>query len=245
MSSRPFALQLYTVREQLDADFAGTVRRVKEIGYDAAELAGFGGHTPDEAAAMLADAGLTVTSSHFGLDQIAGEPGAVLEVLGVLGTSYAVVSAGAPDEEGWRQVAEKLALGGAALHDAGCTLCYHNHAHEFGRIGDRYILDYLLEETEDAHVAAEIDTYWVRDGGEDPVALIRKYAGRCPLLHVKDMTPGEPHTFAEVGQGVIDWAPIFTAAGEAGVKWYIVEQDRCAGDPVDSARISADFMAAQ
>ncbi len=82
-------------------------------------------------------------------------------------------------------------------------------------------------------------------GGVDPVACIRKYSGRVPLLHVKDMTAGDDPTYAEMGAGILDWPAIFAAAKEAGTQWYLVEQDDWAGDSIDSARISAEFMARQ
>ncbi len=245
MGNLPFALQLYTVRDHLEEDFPGTLERVKEIGYDHVELAGFGPYTPAECKQLLGDIGLTPVSAHVGLNELSVDAAAVIDVLHTLGVKYAPLSAGADSDEDWREIAKALETGGAKLREAGLTLCYHNHAHEFEKIGGQYILDFLFDSTDPAHLAAQIDTYWVKFGGEDPVAFVKKYAGRCPLLHVKDMTGDESPTFAEVGRGIIDWAPVFAAGAEAGVEWYIVEQDECAGDSIESARVSAEYMAAQ
>jgi sugar phosphate isomerase/epimerase len=87
-------------------------------------------------------------------------------------------------------------------------------------------------------VKAEIDTYWVQRGGADPAAYIRQYAGRCPLIHLKDMAADEKGSFAEVGEGTMDWPAIFTASEAGGARWYIVEQDVCQRPPLDSVAIS-------
>lgn len=245
MSTLPFALQLYTVRDHLEADFPGTLERVKEAGYDAVEVAGFGTYTVPEVRRMLGDAGLRPVSTHVDGNQVIDEPGAVAEIAHDLGVNHVVMSWSPVEPEAWRTLVPKLDASGAALKEAGITFCYHNHAHEFVPIDGQPMLDYLLENTAPEHVSAELDTYWIKEGGQDPAAYIAKYAGRCPLLHCKDMTAGKDHTFAEVGEGVLDWDAIFAAAKQAGVAWYIVEQDLCAGDSVESARISALFMARQ
>lgn len=248
MGTLPFALQLYTVRDHLEKDFAGTARQVKEMGYDYVELAGYGSLSQTEAKAALYEAGLTPVSLHVGVPDLEGDAQAAIDAVEMFGVSYAVVSAGGETADDWRRVAAALDNGGAKLEPHGAEVCYHNHAHEFVKIpelGDGYVFDFLMESTSPEHVKAEIDTYWVKDGGEDIEGVITKYAGRCPLLHIKDMTAGEPHTFAEVGQGIIGWASVFAAGHAAGAEWFIVEQDQCAGDSLDSARISAEFMASQ
>jgi sugar phosphate isomerase/epimerase len=250
MASVPFALQLYTVRDHMEKDAPGTLKRVKEIGYDYVETAGFAGRSPAEFKNLLDAAGITSVSAHAGYDAITERTSEVIATVETLGVKYAVLSSAADNKAGWLEVAANLDAAGAALRKQGIQLCYHNHAHEFVRYDGEYALDILLAATRPENVACEIDAYWVQHGGENPVAVIEKYAGRCPLLHIKDMTPDdaskpEPHTFAEVGQGVIDWRPIFAAGENVGVKWYIVEQDTCEEDSLKSAEISAKFMMKQ
>ncbi|MCP4642086.1 MAG: sugar phosphate isomerase/epimerase [bacterium] len=245
MGSLPFALQLYTVRDHCEKDFAGTLAKVKGIGYDHVELAGYHGVSPAEARALVDAAGLTPVSAHVDPGVVCAEPERVVDELRAVGVEYGVVSGGAEDKAGWEELARGLDKGGAVLREAGCTLCYHNHAHEFVQFDGQTALDLIYELASPENLSAQIDAYWVKDGGADPVAIINQYAARCPLLHVKDMTAGDPHTYAEVGQGIIDWPPVFEAGKAAGVKWYIVEQDESAGDSLDSARISAEFMARQ
>ncbi len=248
MSGIPFALQLYTVRDHLEKDTPGTLRRVKEIGYDFVELAGFGSHSPNDYKQMLADAGLKAISGHFPYEDVVKTTGAVIESVKALDLHYAVVpwlgGEMCPDQDAWIRCAKAMDNAGAQFQREGITLCYHNHAHEFQRYDGQYILDILLGAANASNLAAELDTYWVKYGGADPVAYIKKYAGRTPLLHLKDMTGGDDRTFAEMGRGIMEWTPILSAAAKARVQWYIVEQDECAGDSLESARISAEYVRA-
>ncbi len=241
----PFALQLYTVRDHLEKDFLQTLKRVKAAGYDFVETAGFEGHTPAEARALMQSAGLTPISAHAGYEDTIERPGAVIELAGALGVAYVATGAFFQDggtREDWVNAGKVLDAAGAELRQAGIQLCYHNHAHEFVKFEGEYAYDLMMAETDPANLQAQIDTYWVKDAGLDPVAVINQYAGRCPLLHIKDMTSGTPHTFAEVGNGIIDWPPIFEAGKKAGTKWFIVEQDACSADSLESARLSAEYM---
>jgi len=107
-------------------------------------------------------------------------------------------------------------------------------------------LDYMYKTISADVLKAEIDTYWIKTGGQDPVAYIRKYAGRIPYLHIKDRKTdapaGERRAFTEIGAGCLDWDAIFAEAGKAGVEWYLVEQDQTDTTPLDSARKSIEFL---
>jgi sugar phosphate isomerase/epimerase len=246
MPGIPFALQLYTVRDHLQRDVPGTLKRVKEAGYEHVELAGLGGQSAEEYGYLLADAGLSAVSNHFGFDVVTQDTNKVIEDTEALGLAFAVVpwvgGEMCPDKAAWIRCAKAMDTAGEKLRDAGITLCYHNHAHEFERYDGQPVLELIYETAAPENLAAQIDAYWAQFGGDDPVRLLRKYAGRCPLLHVKDMEAQEPHTFTEVGRGILDWPAIFAAAKDADVRWYIVEQDECRGDSLESARISAEFM---
>ena len=248
MSSIPFALQLYTVRDHLEKDTPGTLRRVKEIGYDHVELAGIGMYGPHEYNQMLADTGLQAISGHFPYDDVVTNSAAVIEAVQALGLRYAVVPwlGGdlCSDKDAWVACAQAMDEAGARFRASDITLCYHNHAHEFQRLDGQYILDLILETATAQNLAAELDSYWIKFGGADPAAYISQYTGRVPLLHLKDMTGGDNCTFAEMGRGIMEWAPILEAAAKAGVEWYIVEQDECGGDSLECARVSAEFVRA-
>lgn len=129
----------------------------------------------------------------------------------------------------------------------GIRWSYHNHAFEFETFpgDDRRKLDILYAETAPENLYCELDTAWVHAGGADPAAYLLKYKGRCPIIHVKDVHPDarpDAWKFIELGKGLLDWPAVFAAGREAGVEWYVYEQDTCDGDPLESARVSYDFL---
>jgi sugar phosphate isomerase/epimerase len=109
-------------------------------------------------------------------------------------------------------------------------------------VDGEYGLDILYANSDPRWVQAELDTYWIQHGGENPTAYIKKYEGRAPLIHIKDMANDAGRSFAEVGAGILDWPSIFHAAEAGGAVAYIVEQDTCPGDPLDSIRISIENL---
>lgn len=247
MTKLPIALQLYTVRDEIARDFAGTLRQVADIGYRSVELAGYGGLAAGEMKSLLDSLGLGVAGSHVGLDALDKDIEGVIAYNTTIGNRY-VVCPWLPEER-LRNVAACGEVAGAfnrigeRLKAAGLSFAYHNHAFEFKRVeGDVYAYDVLMNACDPALVKIEMDTFWVKKGGEEPGDYLRKYAGRVPLIHLKDMTPGADGTFAEVGEGVMDFDAIFNAAGEAGGEYYIVEQDRCQRPPLESVRISFENL---
>jgi sugar phosphate isomerase/epimerase len=98
-----------------------------------------------------------------------------------------------------------------------------------------------LHECDPGHVAFEIDVYWAAYAGVDPVQLIGEFAGRAPLVHLKDMAPGS-RTFAEVGSGTLDIPAILNAARNVGAQWFVVEQDVCQRPPLESVRMSYEYL---
>ena len=125
---------------------------------------------------------------------------------------------------------------GAASQEQGLHFYFHNHAHEFQKIDDRYTLDLFYESTDPQLVYAQIDVFWVQYADVDPSAYLRQYPNRCPLVHIKDMDKNKD--FTEVGHGVLDWDNIFAACEEVNTQWYVVEQDTCHRPSMESAKIS-------
>ncbi len=230
MAHLPIALQLYTVRDETAKDFIGTLKRVAEIGYEGVEFAGFGGLSAHELCTVLADLQLTAAAAHIGFDELRETPGAVIDYQLEIGNPYVVIPwmAGHNDLAGWEEEAAMLNKLGALLKENNLQLCYHNHAHEFEMVDGERGLDVLYRLTDPALLKTEPDLYWVQKGGEDPVKYVRKYAGREPLLHIKDMAADAEGSFTEFGAGILPWKEIFAAAEKGGVQWYIVEQYICA-----------------
>jgi sugar phosphate isomerase/epimerase len=250
MKTEQIAIQLYTLRDftETPADFAATMKRVREIGYPAVELAGTAGLTPAEAAKIVRDTGLQICSSHESPQMIVENPQEVVDRLGELGVTHAVYAY--PTGVDFSDVSQVdglitgLDAAGAVLRRAGMTLCYHNHALEYFRRDGRTVLEEIFARTSPEHLQAELDIHWVQAGGGDPAEACRRLTGRLPLLHVKDFTvtaTGE-RQFAELGHGNLNIPEILTAAKAAGCQWFIVEQDTCSGDPFECIARSLDYL---
>lgn len=246
-NKRPIVgLQLYTLREIIGNDTPGVLRQVAEMGYEGVELAGFGSLSPAQFKAALDENNLQVIASHTSLNSIENDFDGVAKQAQMLG--YSLVGLGSVGEElrgskeNWIATARRLSDVGKKLRDeAGLTFYYHNHAFEFEEKFDGECgLDLLYENSDPQYLQAELDTYWIQKGGANPTAYLKKYAGRVPILHIKDMS--ENGDFAEIGTGVLDWPSIFAAAEAGGVAHYVVEQDTCPGDPMESTKISIDNL---
>jgi sugar phosphate isomerase/epimerase len=244
MLKKPIALQTYTVRDDLAKDFKGTMEQVAKIGYAGIETGGdMGGMTAEEFKKFLDGLGLKAMSWHAPLDQLSGNTQGVIDYAKVFGLRYVCCPYYSGQRAGdYFETAKTLEKAGAKLKDEGIRLCYHNHAHEFTKFDGHYAIDIILANSKHDCLAWELDTFWVKTGGEEPQDMIRKYAGRVPLLHLKDRTSGPNPTFAEVGEGSLNWTEIFSAADEAGTDWYIVEQDTCQRPPLESARMSLNNL---
>jgi len=244
MHHPPLAAQMYTVRQAATQDFRGALRRVAELGYAGVELAGTFDLTETELSQTLDDLGLECISAHVPLDNLRHDLVREIEFYLAVGATFIVCPWLAPaqrgNEAGYRALAAELNRMGETCRANGLQLCYHHHDFELVQFNGKYALDILLEESNPAHLQLEADTYWLKFGGAEPAAYLQRWSERTPLLHLKDMTATTPTTFAEVGNGILDWPDIFAAA--AGAQWYIVEQDVCPGDPFESLKTSLDNL---
>jgi sugar phosphate isomerase/epimerase len=237
---------MYTVRQAAAKDLPGALRRVAELGYTGVELAGTFGVTPAELSQTLNELGLTCVSAHIPLADLRQNLAREIDYYLAVGVKFLICPWLPPEQRGneadYRALGAELNRIGAMCRASGLPLCYHHHDFELVQFNSKYALDILLEEGDPANLQLEADTYWLKFGGEDPVAYIRRWPSRVPLLHLKDMTATQPVTFAEVGTGILDWPGIFAAANAVGVQWYLVEQDACPGDSFESLRISLDNL---
>ena len=240
MSKIPVALQLFTVRDACEKDFEGTLRQVADMGYAGVELAGTYGRSAEEAKQLLDELGLPCVGSHTG-DRDLDEVVAFHKALDCKYVGWPVFPGGLPDtEEELKAAVERLNARGSDYRKHGLQLYYHNHSGEFKTINGKAILDWFYEGTDPDLVKAQYDVCWIHNAGIDPAAYMRKYPGRCPLLHLKDMKADK--TLTEVGNGVVDFDTIFAAVEVAGVEWYVVEQDDWERPSIDSARISLENL---
>ena len=245
----PIGLQLYTVRQEFADDPIGTIKAVAEMGYEGVEGGPPSGMSNSDYISLLSDCGLKLIGGGTSSGALRENLQQVVERCGELGINTLMMGIGGElrqNDGDWKKVVAELGEGCAKAAEAGLRILYHNHAFEFETQVDGMCgLDYLFATIPATAIGAELDTYWVQTGGEDPVAYIRKYAARLPQLHIKDRAPSpadETCPFAEVGHGILDWDGIFTAAEEAEIEWYIVEQDRWTRPPLESARMSVEYL---
>lgn len=242
----PISLQLYTLRDALAADFEGVIRQVAEIGYVAVEAANMYGSSPADARRLFESLGLQVSSAHMNIP-VAGEEQKSLDTLAALGCKYWIVPWIPAEEFQTRDqikaVCARLNQTNALARANGLTLLYHNHWWEFTAmpaLDGKTPFDIMLSEV-DSSVGFEIDTYWVRTGGSDPVAVLQQHGSRAPLLHIKDGPATTDDPMTAVGAGILDF-PAIIAAGETTTEWLVVELDRCATDMLEAVRASYTYL---
>jgi sugar phosphate isomerase/epimerase len=250
MKSTQLAAQLFTLRDHLKtpADIAASLKKVRQIGYQAVQVSGMGPIEEAELSRMLAGEGLVCCATHEPGAKILDETEAVIARLRKLNCRYTAYPYPGNLDFGSLptvlDLATKLDQAGQRLREAGMVLTYHNHAMEFQRLENKTAMDWLYEKTDARNLQGEIDTYWVQQGGCDPVAWCRKLNRRLPLIHLKDYTVigGRP-SFAPVGHGNLDMPAIVNAADAAGCEWFIVEQDDCYGaDPFEALAHSYRYL---
>lgn len=240
--SRPIAVQLYSVRDRLAADFAGTVRQIADIGYAGVETAGL--PVPAEQAAKLfSSLGLTVCSAHtdFPTDETADE---IVKAQKALGNSTIVSGFGDDhftDEAAIRSCAA-FAQHGAELAKAhGMRVGMHNHDHEFrAKVGDRYGYDLFLESAPD--VFSQLDVFWAAHAGADPVKITQQNRSRLPYLHLKDGPAKKGWPMTAVGKGELNIPAIVGAADPNVLEWLVVELDACDTDMIEAVRDSYNYL---
>ncbi|MFB7142654.1 sugar phosphate isomerase/epimerase family protein [Gottfriedia sp. NPDC056225] len=221
----PIALQLWSVKEDAELDFFGTLEKVAKMGYDGVEFAGYYGKSASEIKAVLNKLGLIVAGAHVSADQILHRIDDVIAFETELGNKYIVCPwANFNSLEEWKEFAEQLQHSGKKLSEAGLSLVYHNHAHELVTVEDEYILDLLLNSIPSNLLKAEVDTYWLEFAGVDAVEYMSKYKGRTPLIHVKDMAQSKEES-TEIGNGIMNIKGIVQQAKLNSVEWLIVEQE--------------------
>jgi sugar phosphate isomerase/epimerase len=250
-------LQLYTVRDAMGKDAAGTLARVAQIGYNSVEGTYGGGHyygvEPAAFAAALKQNNLIMPSCHYLLGEDMKGPGTILdgwdkavEDAASIGQKYMVCAWLSPKERGtldhYKKLADDFNKAGETCKKAGIQFCYHNHDFEFIQEDGKYPYETLLNSTDHNLVKMEIDLYWLTKAKQDPIALIEKHPGRFPMWHLKDMDKTDKQMFTEVGNGIIDFKSIFKHANKAGLKYFFVEQDICPGDPFVSITESIAYI---
>jgi sugar phosphate isomerase/epimerase len=259
---KEIGVQLYSVRElignpELFAKNQATVLpQLAEMGYTTIETANYKdgklyGMTPEDFKACIEKAGLKSLSTHTtrGLSKEELKAGAPSEETmkwwdeciaahKAAGVEYIV--------NPWQNVPETLKdlkvwcdyhnAVGKKCAEAGLKFGYHNHSHEFQKVEDKVMIDFMIENTDPQYVFFELDVYWTVMGKASPVEYFKKYSGRFKLLHIKD--------HKEIGQsGMVGFDAIFKNAELAGVEHIVVEAEAYeSADMMDGVRLCANYL---
>jgi sugar phosphate isomerase/epimerase len=239
------ALQMYTLRKECEADYAGTLKQVARIGYPAVQVSPLHSYTAKFIKKVMDDLGLGSAGTHVSLDLLEKEFNAAVDKAKDLGTDWVALASIPHDrrqtQEDWGTLGKTLTEIAARLKAQGIHFAYHNHDFEFVKFAGRTGYDIMFDAADRSLVHNELDTYWVKRAGLDPVAYLKKYAGHLTLTHFKDMAAGPEMKMAPVGAGVLDWPAIIQASLDGGAEWLCVEQDECAPlEPLEAIRVSLE-----
>ncbi len=247
-----YGVQLYMFRRQATSDLPGVLRAIHDVGFAQVELYWVAYTRPAaDLRKMIQDAGLGVVAAHFDYIDI----DAKLNYAHQLGLKYLVCPMLPHDQwtslDGFRKAAKDFNRWGAAAQAAGMQFVFHNHDYEFKPMGGSNGWTELMKLTDPKLVKLEFDLYWLTQGGQDPQAMLTKYADRAVLIHMKDRTSNAPVTynmdkesehFTDVGKGTIDWPRLLKQARQQGIRYAFVDQDETAGPVVDSLRNSYAYL---
>lgn len=240
------AYQLYCSRNAPSLE--GTLKMLAHAGYKAVE--GYGGILDDVETlkAQLDANGLIMPSSHIGIAEIEADPAGALAISKGLKLEAVFAPFIMPDDRptdaaGWTSFGKRLAEAGKPFQDAGIKFGWHNHDFEFVALDTGELPIDLIAQADDS-LLLELDLGWVDRAGLNPVDWINKYEGRIAAAHIKDIAPAgkcaNEDSWADVGQGTMDWAAIHAALKSTGVEHYVVEHD----NPSDDARFAQRSLAA-
>lgn len=240
--AKKISLQLYSIRD-VNLDYEAKIREVARMGYPAVETAGFPGSSPEKAARLFKELGLVVSGAHVSTP-VGEKKQEILETVEALGNPPLInTQIGREDVQSMdsiKAMCDRVNAGYEVAKANGLTYAIHNHWWEFGVVDGRLVHD-IMEDLLDPGVLFEVDTYWVKVGGGDPVKLLKKLGKRVPFLHIKDGPGTLEAAMTAVGDGVMD-IPTIINAGLPDA-WHVVELDRCDSDVMVAVKKSYDYLA--
>jgi sugar phosphate isomerase/epimerase len=240
-------MQLYTVRNEMVADPLGTLKKVAALGIKQLESARsnkgyYYGLKPKEMAQACSDLGMTLRSGHVNIDKNWSQ---VLNDAAESGQEYLICSSmpgSGQTIDNYKRVAEIFNKSGEDCKKMNLKFGYHNHDYEFESENGKVLYDVLVENTDPLLVNMELDLGWVAATGNDPLDYLKRYPGRFPLWHLKDMDLQKKHS-VEFGKGGLKILEILKHQKESGMKYFFVEQEEYAYTPLESMKINMDYLA--
>lgn len=227
----PVALQLYSIRGDCQKDFDAALAWVAKQGFEGVEFAGYYQYQDDAKGLRkkLDDLGLKAAGTHIGTDSFRGDAlQRTIEFHHTLGCRFLVVPGDGAytDPEGSLRLAELFNLTAEELRPYGMACGYHNHKHEFTKVGDTTYFDLFARRTSQA-VVIQQDVGWTAAAGYDPAAMMRRYPGRMKSTHYKPTVVGnEPGKKAILGQDSVNWPEVLEVSRTVGgTEWITLEQE--------------------
>jgi sugar phosphate isomerase/epimerase len=245
MTTKSLAVQLYTLRNETAQDFPGTLQQVAATGVSAVEFAGWGTYSAADMRALLDEVGLTAMGAHVPIQALEGNLDQLIADIQTLGAKHVTCPYLPPDSlktaDDFRRAGERLGKIGEHCKAADLQFSYHNHAHEFADFDGEYGMDLLLGAADPQFLTAQFDLGWVAYAGVDPVAYLRKYAGRTPTVHFKDMIKEPERYDVPNGEGILPIAELVETGRAGGTDWFIIELDQPRIAPIVAVQRSVDF----
>ena len=246
-ATQEFGVQLYSFRDEMAKDPMGTLENIASIGIKKIESAKskkghYYGLTPLEMKGACRALGMQLVSGHAALDRNFDQ---TLEEAAASGQEYLICSSMPSDGQtidNYKKVAEAFNSAGEACKKLGIKFGYHNHEYEFESDNGVVLYDVLMDHTEPELVHMELDLGWVVVAGKDPLDYFKKYPGRFPLWHLKDMDMAKKES-TEFGKGALDIALMMANQDASGVKHIFIEQEEYASTPLESMKHNMDFLA--
>lgn len=244
--TKPIALQLYTIRDALKADFEGSLRRVAALGYAGVEFAGVYGESPADAARLCRDLGLQIIGAHLPMP-VGDHQQQVLDTAAALGINT-LVCPWLPQEqfryvESINRVCDELNAANEVARANGFRFGYHNHDGEFRPADDNVLAFNHMQRLLEPSIFFEVDVFWVKFAGTDPVVVLNDLGARAPFVHLKDGGDQGGEPMRKFGDGIVDIPAVVRAA--AAAEWLIVELDNYAGDPFEAVEYNIRFLTEQ
>ncbi len=239
ISAQEIGLQLYSLREQFKKDVPGTYALIKSWNIHEIEGGGTNGMSMEEYKKLLADNNLKMVSVGVDFDQLAKDPQPAIDEAKAFGAKY-IVCFWIPHKDTTftiddiKKAVDVFNTAGKIIQASGLSLCYHPHGYEFRPYESGTLFDYLVQQTDAKYFNFEMDVFWVKNPGQDPVALLKKYPNRFLLLHLKDRKPGtqdnqngtaDEESNVVLGQGDVNIAAIMKEAKKIGVQHYFIEDE--------------------
>lgn len=246
---KKLGVQLYTIKPfmQTEDDIKKSFEKIKKLGYDIAQTAGFPVIPYEDFAKYAKDAGIKIIGTHEAFDHHFEKTEQSMENHKILGTNNMGIGGFFPGENlaAWKTFIEKATALAEKIKPHGYNFTYHNHSHEFIRLEDgRFVMEHLIDAfSKYDNMTFCLDTYWLQHGGVNVLEWMDKMSGKVNIFHLKDYKRFfEGPDICEIGAGSMNWEDIIKKAEEIGVKYYVVEQDRCPGNPFDSLKMSSDYI---